>query len=136
MSKYYSEHKAMQTVSRPSDLLKRIFGNVTKGARALSVTPQDAYNWNRGNRIPKAIYDALVPYNPSVVRGEARRVVRVKQPYRLATVYGKSAVKMTGRRGSPVATTSSITAQVERLERENASLRTQLAKVRAIVSGR
>jgi len=138
MSTYYKEQYAIKMARRPSDVLAAVYGSVTKGAKALRVTAQDAYNWNRFNRIPKAVYDRMLSKDRMTVRSYTASVrpVRVPQPYRLSATYGTTPAPARRRVTTPQATPSdnSVATLVSRLERENSTLRAALAAIRLSVS--
>jgi hypothetical protein len=136
--RFYRDRSAVVLRVKPTELAKRVYGSSAAATSVLGLRENAFHHYDRTNRIPYSVYQSLLTRDAAissdVVSVETVRAKPFKVPYAL-----KPQVATASRRPSKTAKdskakpSSRIADQVSQLERENASLRRTLERIRAFV---
>lgn len=133
------ERSAVVLSIAPSDLATQLFGSAAVANRKLGLRPYAFQEWDRTNRIPKAVYAYLERLEPKVmtsvkVREEQTNGRPYEVPSRLATAAPVRTVKARAVAVTPISTPiAELQKYVTKLETENRQLRNALNAVQTVI---
>lgn len=138
--RFYRDRSAVVLRVKPTEIAKRVYGSSSAASSILGLRENAFHHYDRTNRIPYSVYQWMLAKDAAissdVVSVETVRAKPFKVPYSL-----KPQGKITPRRIAKTAMngkpkpSARIADQVSQLERENASLRRTLDRIRAFIAG-
>lgn len=130
----YRETRYVPLNTKPTTLMRTLFGSLKKASKALDVPTKQFYNYSVNRVLPLAVWTRL-----KAVRGEARvkavaqggRPRRARRGFLLNASYATaiSASTTTARTTRPAQGGADVTARIQQLVEENRRLKSTLTQI-------